>query len=153
MTGSDGVVRELEAGETQAAFAAMRELRPHVADVSEFVRRVDDVQRAQGYRLVGVFVDGAPDAVAVAGFRVTNNLADGHNLYVDDLVTAEAHRGRGHARRLMTWLVDEATRVGCNTLHLDSATYRHAAHRLYLTAGLDITAFHFGLVLRAFDAD
>lgn len=153
MSSTDGVVRELEAGATPAAFAAMRQLRPHVSDLSEFVRRVDDVQREQGYRLAGVFVDDASDAVAVAGFRVTDNLANGHNLYVDDLVTDEAHRGRGHARRLTAWLVDEARRLGCTTFHLDSATYRHAAHRLYLTAGLDITAFHFGLVLRQVDAD
>jgi GNAT superfamily N-acetyltransferase len=146
-------VREIDAGATATAFPAMRELRPHVAGVSEFVRRVDEVQRAQGYRLAGVFVDDLPDAVAVAGFRVEDNLAVGNFLYVDDLVTAEAHRGRGHARRLMDWLIAEARRLGCEHFHLDSATHRHEAHRLYLNAGLDITSFHFGLDLSRKDAD
>jgi GNAT superfamily N-acetyltransferase len=84
---------------------------------------------------------------------VSDNLAVGRNLYVDDLVTAEEQRGRGYARRLMSWLVEEARRLGCDHFHLDSATHRHAAHRLYLTAGLDITSFHFGLELSRRSAD
>ena len=33
----------------------MRALRTHYTDEAEFVRRVDEVQRPQGYRLVGAF--------------------------------------------------------------------------------------------------
>lgn len=147
------VIREIPAGETALAFPAMRALRPHIEDVAELVRRVDDVQRPAGYRLAGVFVDDERDAVAAAGFRTVDNLVSGHFLYVDDLVTAEGHRRRGHGRLLLEWLVEEARRLGCTQLQLDSATHRHAAHRLYLTAGLDITAFHFGLPLARPDAD
>ena len=39
----------------------MRALRTHYADEAEFVRRVDEVQRPQGYRLVGAF-DGTTAA-------------------------------------------------------------------------------------------
>lgn len=147
------VVREIAAGETAVAYSAMRALRPHIDDVTEFVRRVDEVQRLQGYRLAGVFVAGERTAVAVAGWRTVDNLVSGHFLYVDDLVTAEAHRRRGHGRLLLAWLTHEARRLGCAHLQLDSATHRHAAHRLYLTAGLDITAFHFGLQVSSPDAD
>jgi GNAT superfamily N-acetyltransferase len=147
------LVREILPGATHTAFPAMRALRPHVADASEFVRRVDEVQRSQGYRLVGVFVDDVAGAVAVAGFRTGDNLAVGRYVYVDDLVTGEAHRGRGHARLLMEWLIEEARRLGCEHFHLDSAPHRHAAHRLYLNARLDITSFHFGLDLSRQDAD
>jgi GNAT superfamily N-acetyltransferase len=146
-------VREIEAGATAAAFPAMRELRPHLSGAADLVRRVDEVQRGQGYRLAGVFVEGISDAVGVAGFRVMDNLVSGRLLYVDDLVVAEGHRGRGHARLLLEWLVDEARRLGCEQLQLDSATHRHEAHRLYLNAGLDITSFHFGLDLSRRDAD
>ena len=65
----------------------MRELRPQLADEESFVKTVDDVQRAEGYRLIGVFEDGRTDAVAVAGFRVGHSLAWGRHLYVDDLST------------------------------------------------------------------
>jgi len=62
-------VRELGPGETHLAVAAMRELRPHLASVEEFVARVDGDQRAEGYRLVASFADGGAGAAAVGGFR------------------------------------------------------------------------------------
>jgi GNAT superfamily N-acetyltransferase len=58
-------------------------------------------------------------------------------------VTLPQARGAGHARALLKWIATEAKRLGCSYAHLDSATYRHPAHRLYLAAGYDITAFHF----------
>jgi GNAT superfamily N-acetyltransferase len=136
-------VREIRPGETRLAFAAMRELRTDLPSEDEFIRRVDEVQRPEGYRLVGRFEDGEDDAVAVVGFRLGNSLAWGHFLYVDDLITRAAHRSRGHAGALMDWLVGEARRLGCDQLHLDSGTQRHDAHRFYLAHGLLIPGFHF----------
>lgn len=74
--------------------------------------------------------------------RRGHNLAWGDHLYVDDLVTLPAHRGRGHARTLLDWVLEEARRLGCVQLHLDSGTHRHDAHRLYLGWGMAITSFH-----------
>jgi GNAT superfamily N-acetyltransferase len=123
----------------------MRELRPQFADEEQFVRRVDDVQRAEGYRLVGVFEEGEAKAVAAAGFRVGHMLAWGRFLYVDDLSTLPAARRRGHGRALLEWLTEEARRLGCEQLHLDSGVGpdRFDAHRLYLNVGLAITSHHF----------
>jgi GNAT superfamily N-acetyltransferase len=142
-------VRELGTGETQDSFAAMRELRTDLQSEDEFVRRVDDVQRPEGYRLVGSFEAREGDAAAVAGFRLGHSLAWGHFLYVDDLVTREAYRSRGHAGALLDWLVDEARRLGCDQLHLDSGSQRHDAHRFYLAHGLLIPGFHFARALRS----
>jgi GNAT superfamily N-acetyltransferase len=141
-------VREIPPGETALAYAAMRELRPHIASQEEFVERVDGAQRAEGYRLLGSFMEGQEDAVAAAGFRVLHNLAWGHFLYVDDLVTREAERGHGHGAALMRWMLEEAERLGCAQFHLDSGVHRHTAHRLYLNQRMDITAHHFGRALR-----
>jgi len=105
--------------------------------------RINSLQRPEGYRLVAAFEEGSPDAVAVAGFRTGHNLAWGHYLYVDDLVTVASARKRGHAAALLRWLLDEAERLGCDQLHLDSGTHRHDAHRFYLKEPLDITSFHF----------
>jgi len=137
--------RELGPGETHLAFEAMRELRPHLASRDEFVARVDGVQRGEGYRLVASFADGDADAAAVAGFRRMHTLSWGDQLYIDDLVTREAHRRQGHAERLLEWILAEARELGCGQVHLDSAPHRHAAHRRYLTAGYRISAFHFSL--------
>jgi GNAT superfamily N-acetyltransferase len=134
-------VAELDDERTPLAFPAMKELRPHLSDVAEFVERVRR-QRAEGYRLAGSFADDG-SVVAVAGFRCGENLALGRNLYVDDLVTVPAGRRQGHASALLRWLDDEARRAGCAYVHLDSATHRHAAHRRYLSSGYVIPAFHF----------
>ena len=136
-------IRELHPSETALALPALRELRTHLTSVDDFVRRVDEGQRPEGYRLVGVFEEGDGAPVAVAGFRIGSSLAWGRYLYVDDLVTKAAFRGRGHGSALMHWLVEEAQRLGCDSLHLDSGTQRHDAHRFYLDHGLHIPGFHF----------
>jgi GNAT superfamily N-acetyltransferase len=121
----------------------MRALRTHYDDETEFVRRVDDVQRPEGYRLLGAFEDGR--CLAVAGFRELNTLAWGHVIYVDDLSTHPDGRRRGHGRALLEWIAGEARRLGCDQLHLDSGVEanRLDAHRLYLNTGMRIASFHF----------
>jgi len=133
--------RELGPEDTRLAFAAMRELRPHLESMEEFVDRVNGLQRPEGYRLVGSFGDEL--VVAAAGFRRLHTLAWGDLLYIDDLVTMESHRGQGHAHRLLEWVLAEARRLGCGQVHLDSGPHRHPAHRLYLTEGYHISSFHF----------
>lgn len=139
------MIRELLPPETGLAFDAMRALRTDLADERSFVDRVDGAQRPEGYRLVAAFEDGEPNAAAVAGFRSGHNLAWGHYLYVDDLSTRPDARRHGHGRSLLEWLVEEGGRLGCDQLHLDSGVGldRADAHRLYLNAGLVISAHHF----------
>ncbi len=139
---ADATVRELGVEEAGLAFAAMAELRPGL-DSPEALATALERQRAEGYRLVAAFEEGVEDAVAVAGFRVGHSLAWGHYLYVDDLSTREVSRRRGHADRLMAWLLEEARRLGCGQLHLDSAVTRHDAHRFYLNRGMRVTSYHF----------
>jgi GNAT superfamily N-acetyltransferase len=137
-------LRELAAGETALAFEAMRALRPQLAGEAEFARRVDEVQRPQGYRLVAAVEDDGTVS-AVAGFRVYDMLAYGRVLYVDDLSTLPAARRRGHGRALLEWCGAEAARAGCDALHLDSGVGadRRDAHRLYFNAGMRISSHHF----------
>jgi GNAT superfamily N-acetyltransferase len=137
-------VREIVPPATGSAFLAMQALRTHLGDEAEFVRLVDEVQRPEGYRLVAAYE--GEQVAAVAGFRELNDLADGHHLYVDDLSTLSSFRRRGHARALLDWLAEEARRLGCDNVQLDSAVGpdRADAHRLYLNAGFVIAAHHFG---------
>jgi GNAT superfamily N-acetyltransferase len=139
------VIKELTPPDTRLAYLALRELRPAFTDEAAFVRQVDEVQRPEGYRIVGAFGVPEEDALAAAGFRTGHNLAWGHFLYVDDLSTLPAARGKGLARELLDWLADEAGRLGCGQLHLDSGVgaNRVAAHRLYFNAGYRISSYHF----------
>jgi GNAT superfamily N-acetyltransferase len=138
-------VREIQIGNTARAAAAMLELRPRWETTAAIVDFIDVSLRPAGYRLVGVFDERASDALAVAGFREVWALAWGHYLYVDDVSTVPGARRAGHGVRLMDWLTEEAQRLGCEALHLDSgvAADRAPAHRLYMRHGLRISAHHF----------
>jgi GNAT superfamily N-acetyltransferase len=142
-------LREIGAGDTALAFEAMHALRTHHDDEAAFVKRVDEVQRPEGYRMVGAFEGDR--CLAVAGFRELNNLAWGHVLYVDDLSTHPDGRRRGHGQALLEWCAQEATRLGCAAVHLDSGVEanRLDAHRLYLNTGMRITSFHFAKTVGA----
>ena len=137
-------VRELQAGESHLAAAALLELRPDIGTPWALAERVER-QRAAGYRLVASFEPGVDDAAAVAGFRLAEGLAWGRHVYVDDLVTRAALRGRGHADAVMAWVADEARRLGCEQLHLDSGVGpdRADAHRFYFRHGMRIVSYHF----------
>ena len=138
-------VRELPPGQTHRAARALLELRPQYGDGAALAARIDDVQRQEGYRVVASFEDGAQEASAATGFRLVESLHWGRGLYVDDLVTLPEARGRGHADALLAWLDEEADRLGCDSLHLDSGVgpERADAHRFYFRHGLRITSFHF----------
>jgi GNAT superfamily N-acetyltransferase len=139
------MIREVLPPDTGSVFRAMRALRTELADAESFARRVDELQRPEGYRLIAAFEDGEAEAAASAGFRLGHNLAWGRYLYVDDLSTLPGARRRGHGRALLEWLVGEGERLGCDELHLDSGVGldRSGAHRLYLNSGLVISAHHF----------
>jgi GNAT superfamily N-acetyltransferase len=142
-------IRELGPEETAVAYRAMLELRTKIGSEAEFTARVNDVQRPEGYRLVASFAEGDPDAVAVAGFRTEHFLAWGYAVYVDDLSSRPGFRRQGHAGALLDWLIEEARRLGCGQLHLDSGVGpdREDAHRLYLNKRLRISAHHFQIDL------
>jgi GNAT superfamily N-acetyltransferase len=144
-------VREIEAGETRRAAAALLELRPHLETPVRAVERADAL-RAGGYRLAGSFEAGEEEAAAVAGFRLGESLAWGRHVYVDDLVTRAERRGRGHADAVLAWVVDRARAEGASQLHLDSGVGldRVDAHRFYLRHGMVIAAHHFA---RRLDTD
>lgn len=130
--------------ESDAAILAtrdvMRQLRPDVAP-DAYLSTVKRMMRTDGYRIAAVMDAGV--LRAVAGYRLIEMLYCGRILVVDDLVTDEHARSRGHGRTLIAWLTEEARRNGCTQLQLDSRVHREAAHRFYIREGFAITCFHF----------
>lgn len=139
------VLREIPPGETASAFAALSVLRPALTDINRFVEQVNKVQRAQGYRLLGIFEEGKANAVAVCGFREETNLASGRHIHIDDFVTVPQSRRRGYAQRLLQEVHRIAQENGIAQLHVDSnvSSERTAAHRVYFQNGFEISAYHF----------
>ena len=125
-------------------FPVMLELRPHLAQET-FVRLIRLMQR-EGYLLAAL--EAAGEVRAVAGFRINVILARGKNLYVDDLVTAEASRSHAYGATLLQWLIQYARDKDCDSFDLDSGVHRFRAHRFYFREGMHIKAYHFTLSLR-----
>lgn len=137
------VIRRIrEAVDIERCYPVMAQLRPHLTK-EEFVARTQRQFETQAYHLAALETGG--EVVSVAGYRLAENLVWGRYLYVDDLVTDEACRGRGYGGRLFDWLVDETAREQCRALHLDSGIQRFAAHRFYLGKRMEVTCRHFGL--------
>lgn len=126
-------------------YRVMAELRPHVGP-DEFLRRVKRQWELAGYRLA-YLADG--EVKAVAGFRISECLAWGKYLSVDDLVSKSVDRSRGYGGALFDWLVAFAKREGCDQLHLDSRVQRFDAHRFYLSKRMVIECHHFSLELKS----
>lgn len=126
--------------EIRFCFRVIRELRPHL-DLNSFLKSIRRM-KAEGYRMIFLM---DPNLRAVAGFRQMEMLATGKILYVDDLVTSEAHRSKGYGKTLLAWLVDEAKRLKCQYVELDSGVKRLNAHRFYRRNRMKKVAFHFSL--------
>ena len=129
----------LSDAEIAACYPVMRALRPHIGEeqfLSQF--RTPD---STGYRLA--FLQAAEGIVSVAGFHLSENLAWGRFLYVDDLVTLPDYRSKSYGSELLTWLKEYAIKAGCLQLHLDSGVQRKEAHRFYEREGMTLASFHF----------
>ncbi|MFO7593786.1 MAG: GNAT family N-acetyltransferase [Pseudomonadota bacterium] len=123
-----------------ACYPVMSQLRSHITE-KDFISRIYQQSQHSGYQIAMAENDG--DIVSLAGFRISDNLAWGRFLYVDDLVTAEQHRGKGYGKQLLSWLREHALANGCRQLHLDSGLPREDAHRFYIREGMTKAGYHF----------
>jgi GNAT superfamily N-acetyltransferase len=142
---SERVSLAVEDREIRDCYPVMAELRPQVAE-GEFLTRVRRQMESAGYGLA--YLSDGGEVKAVAGFRVSECLAWGKFLYVDDLISKGGERSKGYGGELFDWLVGYARGQGCDQFHLDSGVHRFAAHRFYLAKRMFIEAHHFGLKLK-----
>ncbi|MHC5733599.1 GNAT family N-acetyltransferase [Nostoc sp.] len=124
-------------------FPVIFQLRPHLEE-AKFVEQVR-YQMKEGYQLA--FLEVEQQAVAVAGFRISNCLASGKFLYIDDLVVDELKRSHSYGQQLFQWIIEYARNLDCKHLSLDSGVQRFAAHRFYLMQRMSITSHHFSMEL------
>jgi ribosomal protein S18 acetylase RimI-like enzyme len=137
-------VRMVGEADIAACFTLVRALRPQLISEAEFVERWRR-QSEQGYAILGLWRAQGP--VALAGFRVQENLVHGRFLYVDDLVTDENERRRGHGARLLDRLKTEGRARGCRKLVLDTALENTLGHRFYYRQGLLAMSLRFNCPL------
>jgi GNAT superfamily N-acetyltransferase len=124
-----------------ACYPVMSELRPQIAraDFLPFVKRL---QATHHFKLAFLDDEGIK---AVAGYRVSEWLAGGRYLEIEDLVTAASARSRGHGGELFDWLMAEAARENCRQVRLVSNVRRVDAHRFYERKGMKHEAHYFSI--------
>ncbi|MCB1058717.1 MAG: GNAT family N-acetyltransferase [Calditrichaeota bacterium] len=129
-------------------YPVVHELRPHLTE-EQFIAQAQRQADSQDYLLIYVEVSGG-NVAGVAGYRPVEMLHWGKVLYIDDLVTAQTHRGQGVADHLFNYIVNQARKQRLDAVHLDSGTHagRWDAHRFYLKHGMNITSYHFVLNLK-----
>lgn len=125
----------------KSCFPVMQALRPHLVNFEAFRQQVERQSQQYGYQLL--YLEDEGTIKAVAGFRISECLAYGKFLYVDDLITVEAERSKGYGDQLFQWLLAYAQQHHCRSLQLDSGVQRFAAHRFYFRQRLEITSHHF----------
>jgi len=130
--------------EIQNCYAVMAELRPHLKP-DAFLRKVKRQAESSDYQLV-YLTDG--EVKAVGGFRISEWLAGGKYLEIEDFVAKDGERSKGYGGELFDWIVDFAERENCNEIKLVSRVTRFGAHRFYLNKRMNIEAHYFSLNLK-----
>jgi len=120
-------------------FHTLKQLRPELSEDS-FVSLVRELMR-EGYQLA--YLRDENKVVCVAGFKISNSLAVGKNLYIDDLSTLGGSQSKGYGAQMLNWLRSLAKKEGCKFLHLDSNVQRYLAHKFYLNQNLYIASYQF----------
>lgn len=128
--------------EIGACYSVMSELRPHLSEDS-FVALVHRITDLTGLRLAYVRVDD--EIKSVAGYRISEWLAGGKYLEIEDLVSRSSDRSRGHGGLLFDWLLELAAESGCRQVRLVSSVRRLDAHRFYERKGMSKEAFYFSI--------
>lgn len=130
--------------EIRMCYPVMAELRPHI-EPDEFVERVKKQAKNAAYELA-YLIDG--EVKAVAGFRISEWLAGGKYLEIEDLATSSGERSKGYGGELFDWLVEHARKENCDQLRLVSHVRRFDAHRFYLNRRMIIEAHYFSMPLK-----
>ena len=129
--------------EISDCYPVMAELRPHIRP-GEFLPLVIRLSEATGLQLAYLTDDGIK---AVAGFRISEWLAGGKYLEIEDLVAKSTDRSKGYGGQLFDWLVKHARENGCRQVRLVSRVSRLDAHRFYLRKGMNLEAHYFSMNL------
>jgi GNAT superfamily N-acetyltransferase len=106
-------------------------------DFALFIEEMKDTR----YQCIGAF-DG-DKLIATVGFWVGVRFYCGKYMYINNFVVDNNQRGKGVGSQVMEWLEEEAKRLNCKAVVLDSYVTNSAAHKFYFGKGYIISNFHF----------
>jgi GNAT superfamily N-acetyltransferase len=128
----------------QIAFCreALFAFRPNLEEAT-YINLVLDMIAHERFKLVYIPNEDNTKAAAFVGYRTLHMLRTGWIIYVDDLYTDPAYRGKGYAGALLDYVDADAVKNGIKGVHLDSGCTLHEAHRLYLNKRFLLGSIHF----------
>jgi len=124
-------IRQLGLDELDTAYDVVKELRTGLS--YEAFEELVYAMRHQEYRIYGIFE--GEQLITYAGVGVLTNLYWKRHLFIYELVTRDAYRGRGYGREMLQFLNDLARVLQCERIALTSGHQRTEAHRFYESHG------------------
>ena len=120
-------------------------LRPHLKR-DKWVTMVTEMMHNERYFIAGIYKNDK--FAAFAGCRFMTSLHTGNIIYIDDLCTLDAYRGKGFASRLIAYVREIAKMNQLDALVLDTDFTNSGAQKVYLKSGFQLAALHLAADLR-----
>ncbi|MGG2065945.1 GNAT family N-acetyltransferase [Bacillus sp. S14(2024)] len=98
--------------------------------------------REENYRLFALY-NSEGEVVSLAGTAICTNFYNNKHVFVYDLVTAEAHRSKGHGEKILSYIEEWGKENDCTCVVLTSAFPRIDAHRFYEREGYEKVSYVF----------
>lgn len=131
-------------GEILKCYPIIAELRPHFHSDEQFLDQVKNQMSEANFELVYLAENNVK---AVGGVRISEWLAGGKYLEIEDLVAKSDERSKGFGSELFEWILEYAKSENCHQIKLVSHVKRFGAHKFYLKKGMIIEAHYFSLAL------
>lgn len=132
-------IRELSLRELSSAYELVSQLRTSLS-YDEFEDLIYEMRSIE-YKMFGI-TEGE-ELITYAGVSIQTNLYHKRHLFVFDLVTHEAYRGKGYGVMMLEFLRDYAKMGMCENIVLSSGFQREDAHRFYENNGFSKKSFVF----------
>src|SRR3954470_8318089 len=123
-------------------YPVMAELRPQLTR-EQFVPLVRRLESTTGLKLA--YLTDHDEIRCVAGYRISEWLAGGRYLEIEDLVSKASERSKGYGGAVFDWLVQLAAKNACRQVRLVSNVRRTDAHRFYVRKGMSLEAHYFSI--------
>lgn len=114
-------------------------LRPHL-DKNNWSAMISEMMQNEKYSIAGIMDNDK--FVAFAGYRSMTSLHSGDIIYIDDLCTLEAYRGKGFGSQLLNYVKAIAIAGNKDKVVLDTDFNNNTAQKLYLKNGFKLAALH-----------
>ncbi|KAA2241311.1 GNAT family N-acetyltransferase [Chitinophaga agrisoli] len=114
-------------------------LRPHL-DKNKWPAMVAEMMKNEKYSIAAIMDNER--FVAFAGYRIMTSLHSGYIIYIDDLCTLEAYRGKGMASQLLDYVRNIASDNDMDAVVLDTDFTNNTAQKVYLKSGYKLAALH-----------